>query len=102
MSEPEVAAFVRFVLDHPNIVGSLSLHTNAGAILFPEMEAHHKRDVIAMRRLAQVGSEMTDYAIIESVLDQFTTDKSKPRLGTADEWLYKQRGLMCFTIELWN
>jgi len=102
MSEPEVAAFVRFVLDHPNIVGSLSLHTNAGAILFPNIESSRKRDLLAFRRFAQKGSEITGYGIIESVLDQFTTDRAKPRLGVGDEWLYKQRGLICFTIELWD
>jgi len=102
LSEPEVAAFVRFVLDRPNIVGSLSLHTNAGAILFPEVEASRKRDVLALRRLAQAGRDLTGYAIIESVLEQFTIDKSKPRRGVSDEWLYKQQGKICFTIELWD
>ena len=102
LSEPEVAAFVRFVIDHPNIVSSLSLHTNAGAFLFPQLDASRKRDLLAFRRLAKAGQDIVGYAIIESVLDSFTTDKSKPRLGVATQWLYKQRGQICYTVELWD
>ena len=102
LSEPEVAAFVRFVLDHPNIVSSLSLHTNAGAFLFPQLDASRKRDLLAFRRLAKAGQDIVGYAIIESVLDSFTSDKSKPRLGVATQWLYKQRGQICYTVELWD
>ena len=102
LSEPEVAAFVRFVMDRPNIVTSLSLHTNAGAFLFPQIDASRKRDLLAFRRLAKAGSDIVGYAIIESVLDSFTADKSKPRLGVATQWLYKQMGQVCYTVELWD
>ncbi|MEM2001318.1 MAG: M14 family metallopeptidase [Candidatus Methanomethylicaceae archaeon] len=102
LSEPEAAAFANFILNHPNVFGAISLHTNAGAILFPSLDTSRKRDFLAFHRLAQAGAKITGYRIVESVLEQFTIDKSKPRRGLAEEWLYKQRGIICFTVELWD
>lgn len=104
MSEPEVEAVVKFVKDHPNIFGALSYHTNAGAILPP---THIKgqplplKDADIFKHIAELGTEETGYPIIFDEAD-FNFPGHTHRLGTSDDFLYGQLGIICFVVELWD
>jgi murein tripeptide amidase MpaA len=104
MSEPELAAAVKFVKAHPNIVGATNYHTNAGVILVPTRKLHENvplGDLMLFKRIGEIGEEITGYRLVTNE-DQFNFPGAKPRLGTSSDFLYGQLGICCLTTELWD
>ena len=104
MSEPEIRAMVGFFKCHPNIAGVVNYHTNAGVIMPPFRPADDPmslKDEDLFRRLGQVGSEETGYALIMTE-EEFSGKAHKPRMGTAGNFLYGQNGILAFVTELWD
>jgi len=84
LSEPEIAAVVRFHTAHSNIAGAINYHTNAGVILPPT-------------HIAGKPMPFPDTLLIER-----RPDRLHPRLGTATDYLYGQLGIIAYTVELWD
>lgn len=105
MSEPEIAAVVRWILDHPNIAGMQCYHTHSGVILRPWLTFPDSHFVGADKRLyedlGQMGVEETGYPLI-SVFEDFTPDKTAARFGSSIDWTFGALGIPTFSTELWD
>ncbi|MCP4167058.1 MAG: peptidase M14 [Chloroflexi bacterium] len=105
LSEPEVAAIVRWILDHPNIAGMQCYHTHSGVILRPWLtfpDAHFVgNDKLLYELLGQMGVEETGYPLI-SVYEDFTPDKNLQRYGSSIDWSFGALGIPTFSTELWD
>ena len=105
LSEPEAKAQVDFVIDHPNISQMITYHTHSGIIL--RSYAHKAddgpiwKDLPYFEGIGKIGKEITGYPLVSS-FHNFTADPTSPRLGTFKDWGYVHRGLIAWTIELWN
>lgn len=105
LSEPEVAAAVRWILDHPNIAGMQCYHSHSGVILRPWLtfpDSHFLgSDKLLYQLLGEMGVEETGYPII-SVFEDFTPDKSLKRYGSSIDWSFGALGIPTFSTELWD
>ena len=104
LSEPEIMAVVRFVMDHPNIAGALNYHTNAGAVLLPFESGEGGmpfEDQAVFRQVGEIGAKTTGYGLIADE-DDFNIPNVPPRLGTSGGFLYVQRGIVALVTELWD
>lgn len=105
LSEPEVAAVVRWILDHPNIAGMQCYHTHSGVILRPWLtfpDTHFAGgDKQLYEALGRMGVEETGYPLI-SVYEDFTPDKKLVRYGSSIDWSFGALGIPTFTTELWD
>ncbi|MFO7942295.1 MAG: M14 family metallopeptidase [Bacillota bacterium] len=104
MEEPEIAAIVQFLLDHPNICAAVNYHTNAGLVLPPlELggEAIPRADLDLFKSLAAMAQDTLGYPTLENSGD-FNTPGAKARMGTSDDFIYGQLGNVGFTVELWD
>ena len=105
LSEPEIAAIVRWILDHPNIAGIQSYHTHSGVILRPWLtypDDHFQgNDRQLYETMGQMGVEETGYPLI-SVYEDFTPDKSQARFGSLTDWVFGALGIPTFGTELWD
>ncbi|MCB0046580.1 MAG: peptidase M14 [Caldilineaceae bacterium] len=105
LSEPEVAAIVGWILDHPNIAGIQCYHTHSGVILrpwltFPDTQ-FAGNDKYLYDQLGQMGIDETGYPLI-SVYEDFTPDKSHKRFGSSIDWSFGALGIPTFSTELWD
>jgi murein tripeptide amidase MpaA len=105
LSEPEVAAVVRWIIDHPNIAGMQCYHTHSGVILRPWLTHPDTHFVGADKQLyeaiGQMGVEETGYPLI-SVYEDFTPDKTLMRYGSSSDWTFGALGIPTFSTELWD
>jgi len=105
LSEPEIAAVVRWILDHPNIAGMQCYHTHSGVILRPwltEPDSHFKgSDKLLYEMIGEMGVEETGYPLI-SVYNDFTPDKNLKRFGSSIDWTFGALGIPTFSTELWD
>lgn len=105
MSEPEIAAVVRWILDHPNIAGMQCYHTHSGVILRPWLtfpDTHFLgADKQMYEALGRMGVEETGYPLI-SVYEDFTPDKNLKRYGSSIDWTFGALGIPTFSTELWD
>jgi murein tripeptide amidase MpaA len=105
LSEPEVAAVVRWILDHPNIAGMQCYHSHSGVILRPWLtfpDSHFLgSDKLAYQLLGDMGVEETGYPLI-SVFEDFTPDKTLKRYGSSIDWSFGALGIPTFSTELWD
>jgi murein tripeptide amidase MpaA len=104
-SEPEVHAAVQFIVDHPNITGGLTFHTFSGVLLRPygtqpddQMPAE---DLWTFQKIGQKGTEITGYPNI-SVFHDFRYHPKEVITGVFDDWLYDNRGVYAWTVEIWS
>ena len=104
-SEPEIQAVLRFFADHPTIFGALTFHTYSRAILRPfSSEPDDKMnasDKWVYDAIGQRGTEITGYPNV-SVYHHFRYHPQQVITGVFDDWLYTQRGIYAFTVELWD
>ncbi len=100
-SEPETQIIKDFVISHPQLTTSLSLHTYGELILYPygytytdqpaDMVA---RDLLIFRAMAREMADLNGYTP-EQASDLYIVD------GDSDDWLYGDQGLYAFTWELY-
>lgn len=103
-SEPEPAAAMRWVADHPNITGSISFHTFSGVNLRPPTKGPDDtlptQDLRTYKKLGKKGEEITGYPAI-SVYHDFAYDPKNYIKGTFDDWMYEYLGVYGWTTEIW-
>jgi hypothetical protein len=58
-------------------------------------------DLALYKDLGAVGERLTGYPTI-STYEDFTPDKSKARHGSLKDWVYEEKGIICFSTELWD
>lgn len=104
-SEPEVQAVLRFFADHPNVFGALTYHTYSRAILRPfSMKGDDEMDTadrFTYEAIGQRGTDLTGYPNV-SVFHHFRYHPKEVISGVFDDWLYSDRGVFAFTVELWD
>ena len=105
LSEPEIAAVVRWILDHPNIAGMQCYHSHSGVILRPWLtfpDSHFLgEDKLLYQEIGAMGVAETGYPLI-SVYEDFTPDKSLKRYGSSSDWSFGALGIPTFSTELWD
>ena len=104
-SEPEPAAAMRWVGNHPNITGAISFHTFSGVHLRPPTKGSDDTlptaDLRTYQRLGKKATEITDYPAI-SVFHEFKYDPKEFIKGTFDDWMYEYLGVYAWTTEIWS
>ncbi|MCB9006811.1 MAG: carboxypeptidase [Ardenticatenaceae bacterium] len=104
-SEPETAAPMRFIADHPNITGSVSFHTFSGVYLRPPTKGADDtlptQDLYTYKKLGNKAEELTGYKAV-SVFHDFKYDPKEYIKGTFDDWMYEYLGVYGWTCEIWS
>lgn len=97
-SEPETQALRDFVLVHPEVTVSLSLHTFGELVLWPWSHTYapvpDPLDRATLERLGRALAATNGYRA-QQASDLYVAD------GTSDDWLYGERGILAFTLELY-
>lgn len=100
LSEPETQAQVKFILDRPNIVATVALHTAGGVILNPlprpPAEGFSDSDLHLFVRLGDLLEEHTGYPLLCKQNDTNTVS------GHFSDWSYHHLGCVSLLIEMWN
>jgi murein tripeptide amidase MpaA len=104
-SEPEIRAVIEWFAQHPNIFGALTYHTYSRAILRPfgsrsddEMDT---QDKWVLEAIGARGTELTGYPCI-SVYHHFKYHPKEVITGVFDDWLFEHKGILAYTVELWD
>ncbi|MBK6768793.1 MAG: carboxypeptidase [Ardenticatenales bacterium] len=104
-SEPEAQAVLRFFAAHDNVFGALTYHTYSRAILRPfSMKPDDEMDTadkFTYEAIGQRGTDLTGYPNV-SVYHHFRYHPKEVISGVFDDWLYSDRGVFAFTVELWD
>jgi len=104
-SEPETRAAAQFVVDHPNITGSISFHTFSGVHLRPPTKASDEslptQDLRTYKKLGAKATEITGYPSV-SVFHDFKYEPKEFIKGTFDDWMYEHMGVYAWTTEIWS
>jgi hypothetical protein len=107
LSEPEIRGLVQFIDDHPNISGYTALHTSGGMILRQpstgEDTVMNREDLGYYRTVSQMGAKASGYRAVSNWF-AFASGHERGFLmpGAADDWAYDTRGILGFTVEIWN
>ncbi|MBT9259271.1 MAG: peptidase M14 [Clostridiales bacterium] len=105
LSEPETRAVAQFIAGHKNIGAYVSLHTTGGVLLRPPSSGGDEKLSPEDRRLFQALTpylkELTGYPVL-STYEAFATGDDRPLVKGADDWAYEHRGILAFTLELWD
>jgi murein tripeptide amidase MpaA len=104
-SEPETRNLVDFIVAHPNLTGVVTFHTYSGVLLRPyddrpddELPAE---DLWTFKKIGAQGTAMTGYPNI-SIYHDFRYHPKQITTGGFDTWMYDQRGVFSWTVELWS
>jgi hypothetical protein len=104
-SEPEIAAVAGFIARHPNITGAVAFHTYSGVLLRPYSHLPDEQmvpeDLWTYRRIGEAGTEMTGYPAVSTFHD-FRYHPKEVITGDFDSWMFDQRGVFAWTVELWS
>lgn len=100
LSEPETHATVRFITDHPNIIGIVHNHTSGGFIFrlpsASDPAAFDGDDLELIKTLGAKFTEQTGRQVRAS-----STHATRHRYGTLISWAYWDRGIIGWVPELW-
>ena len=104
-SESETRSLVEFVTAHPNITGSISLHTMSAVLLRPyddrSDDEFPAEDLWTYKKIGDKGTAMTGYPNVSTFHD-FKYHPKEVTTGGFDTWAYDQRGVFSWTIEFWS
>lgn len=104
-SEPETNAIMRFIVDHRNITGAITLHTFSGVLLRPFSNLPDDKfpaeDLWTYQKIGQKGTDITGYPHI-SVFHEFLYHPGQYISGAFDDWMYDHRGVFAWTVEIWS
>jgi len=105
LSQPETRALAEFVAARSNLSALLSLHTTGGVILRPPAEggddALPELDRALLQGIGDAGERLTTFPC-RSTEQAFNTGSSRPTVKGVDDWAYEHRGLIAYTMELWD
>jgi murein tripeptide amidase MpaA len=104
-SEPETRNLVDFIVAHPNLTGVVTFHTFSGVLLRPyddraddELPAE---DLWTFKKIGDQGTAMTGYPNVSCYHD-FRYHPKQVTTGGFDTWMYDQRGMFSWTVEIWD
>jgi murein tripeptide amidase MpaA len=104
-SEAETRNLVEFVTAHPNITGSISLHTMSGVLLRPyddrPDDEFPAEDLWTFQKIGEKGTSLTGYPNI-SIFHDFKYHPKTVTTGGFDTWAYEHRGAFAWTVEIWS
>jgi murein tripeptide amidase MpaA len=104
-SEAETRSLVEFVAAHPNITGTISLHTMSAVLLRPyddrSDDEFPAEDLWTYKKIGDKGTAMTGYPNVSTFHD-FKYHPKEVTTGGFDTWAYDQRGVFSWTIEFWS
>jgi len=104
-SESETRSLVEFVVAHPNITGTISLHTMSGVLLRPyddrSDDEFPSEDLWTFKAIGDKGTAITGYPNVSTFHD-FKYHPKEITTGGFDTWAYDQRGVFSWTIEFWS
>lgn len=104
-SEPEVAALVKFVAEHPNICHGVSFHTYSGVLLRAYStdldEAFASEDLWLYQHFGKIGEKLTGYPAL-STFEDFRYHPKKSLRGNFVDWMYEHLGLLGWVVEIWS
>lgn len=104
-SEPEVRAIVDFFDRHPNIATAVSFHTFGRMLLRPYSHAADTdlppEDWQLFKAIGDRGTALTGYPAF-SVYEGYLDHPQHVMTGAFDDWAYEARGILAWTVELWN
>ncbi len=105
LSEPETHNLAAFVVKHPNITASVSFHTFSAVILRPyddrPDDEFPAEDLWTFQKIGEKGTQITGYKHV-SVYHDFRYHPKQITTGGFDTWMYDQRGVFAWTVELWS
>ncbi|MBE5780720.1 MAG: zinc carboxypeptidase [Clostridiales bacterium] len=105
LSQPETRAVADFVIAHPNIGSSVTMHTTGGVLAYPpgtkNASKAPKRDIDMYKEIGLMAKAEMGYDAA-NVYDEFLADPENYSSGAFDDWMYEHQGIPCYTIELWN
>jgi len=100
LSEPETHATVRFITDHPNIIGVVHNHTSGGFVYrLPsacDPATFDGDDLDLIKALGARFTELTGRPVRPS-----SNNATRHRYGTLISWAYWDRGIIGWVPELW-
>lgn len=99
-SEPETATLRDFITGEPNLVAHIDFHSYSQLILRPwgfTYDSPPDEPVLAM-----LGQDMSDamWAATSTDYPSIHAAELYPAAGAIDDWVYGERGMMGFTIEM--
>lgn len=104
-SEPETYAIMRFIADHNNITSGITFHTFSGVLLRPFSakpdDKFPAEDLWTYKKIGEKGTDITGYPNV-SVYHDFLYHPNSYTYGDFDSWLYEQRGVFGWTVEIWS
>ncbi len=104
-SEAETNAIMRFIADHRNITGAITLHTFSGVLLRPFSNQPDDKfpaeDLWTYQKIGQKGTEITGYPNV-SVFHDFLYHPGQYISGAFDDWMYDHMGVFAWTVEIWS
>lgn len=104
-SEPEVRAIIDFFDRHPNIATAVSFHTFGRMLLRPYSHAADTdlppEDWHLFKAIGEKGTALTGYPSF-SVYEGYLDHPQHVMTGAFDDWAYEGRGILAWTVELWN
>ncbi len=106
LSEPELRSLADFIHKHPNISAYAALHTSGGVILRQPSTGDDtvlsETDRHLFSRVAEMGAKVSGYKA-GSNYSIFATGHEKVLMpGAADDWMYDDKGVLGFTVEIWD
>ena len=104
-SESESRNLVDFIVVHPNLTGVVTFHTFSGVILRPyddrPDDEFPAEDLWTYMKIGEKGTAMTGYPNV-SCYHEFRYHPKQVTTGAFDTWMYDQRGMFAWTVELWS
>lgn len=104
LSELETRAIADFIIAHPNIIQVLDFHTGNPAIFYPDLLGEHnleyREDWEVVKRIGKKGEKITGFKLLSGYAEETTGKPAPPLPGCFKDWLYEDRGIMTYIVEL--
>lgn len=104
LSEIETRAIADFIIEHPNIIQLIDFHTGNPAVFYPSKLSKHnvayKDDWTLVETIGKKGEELTGFPFCSGYDEQLTGNHAAPLPGCFKDWLYEDRGIIPYILEL--
>ncbi len=104
LAHTETRAMADFVISHPNIGETLSMHTMGGVFLYPPgirpAKEADPEDMMRYRKFGEMATEESGFPAL-NIKDQYC-GPDEDVFGSMDDFMYFAQGLVSFTIECWD
>ncbi|MGI6536818.1 MAG: M14 family zinc carboxypeptidase [Caldicoprobacterales bacterium] len=104
LSELETRAIADFIIDHPDIIQVIDFHTGNPAIFYPNLLGKHNKDYAddwnIVETIGKKGEELLGFKLLSGYSEETTGSHAAPLPGCFKDWLYEDRGIIPYIIEL--